>query len=209
MEGTYQIATGLLVSLSEQQLIDCSVDEGNIGCGGGDVSYALQYVLDNKGLDSEDDYSYQSSDAVCWTEVNTKQTNKQSISMHLRSLSHVLSLASRSLGGSRSLSPHAGKGRFCAPQLAHAPRIRDPAHSTSLQYQHLLLSLTGALHSIDNDVTILISISVSRPRLGKLQRLTAWCNFLQTMKPQSSRHWPSASDSSMTHPRRSWLTREH
>ena len=46
--------------------------------------------------------------------------------MHLRSLSHVLSLASRSLGGSRSLSPHAGKGRLCAPQLAHARRIRDP-----------------------------------------------------------------------------------
>ena len=56
VEGTYQIATGSLVSLAEQQLIDCSVDQGNIGCGGGDVSYALQYVLDNKGMDSEDDY---------------------------------------------------------------------------------------------------------------------------------------------------------
>lgn len=94
MEGTYQIATGSLVSLSEQQLIDCSVDEGNIGCGGGDVSYALQYVLDNKGLDSEDDYSYQSSDAVCWTTVNTKQTNKQTNRAYLCIcvLSHTFSL---------------------------------------------------------------------------------------------------------------------
>lgn len=38
--------------------MDCSVPEGNKGCGGGAMTQAFDYVIKNKGIDSESDYSY-------------------------------------------------------------------------------------------------------------------------------------------------------
>jgi hypothetical protein len=68
IEGAYQIATGALRSLSEQQLIECSVEFGNQGCKGGNIVEAYEYVVYNKGLDSESDYPYIGVDYdPCWT----------------------------------------------------------------------------------------------------------------------------------------------
>ena len=67
IEGAYQIATGALRSLSEQQLVDCSIDAGNAGCGGGDTDLALDYVVTNGGIDSEKDYAYVADNQPCWT----------------------------------------------------------------------------------------------------------------------------------------------
>jgi cathepsin L len=45
LEGQHALATQKLVSLSEQQLIDCSTAEGNYGCGGGWPFDAYIYVI--------------------------------------------------------------------------------------------------------------------------------------------------------------------
>ncbi|KAL1815758.1 hypothetical protein DCAR_0520270 [Daucus carota subsp. sativus] len=64
IEGINQIVTGSLTSLSEQELVDCDRSYNN-GCEGGLMDYAYQFVIKNKGIDTEDDYPYQSRDTTC------------------------------------------------------------------------------------------------------------------------------------------------
>lgn len=55
---------GQSVSLSEQQLVDCSGGYGNHGCNGGWPSSALNYVKAN-GIRSESEYPYVARDQSC------------------------------------------------------------------------------------------------------------------------------------------------
>jgi cathepsin L len=64
LESRNQIATGTLLSLSEQELVDCSGSYGNMGCRGGLMDNAFKYIRAS-GIAAENDYTYTARDGNC------------------------------------------------------------------------------------------------------------------------------------------------
>ncbi|CAG9313013.1 unnamed protein product [Blepharisma stoltei] len=66
VEGTWFLAGHTLVSLSEQELMDCSTSYGNKGCDGGLMTSAFKFVV-QKGLTTESNYPYKAENGECNT----------------------------------------------------------------------------------------------------------------------------------------------
>merc|ERR1719237_1898088 len=62
LEGAWEIGTGTLTSMSEQQLVDCS--KANNGCGGGNMETGFQYE-EGVNVATESSYPYTARDGSC------------------------------------------------------------------------------------------------------------------------------------------------
>ncbi|KDP38777.1 hypothetical protein JCGZ_05113 [Jatropha curcas] len=69
MEGITKLSTGKLISLSEQELVDCDTSGEDQGCEGGLMDDAFGFIKKNGGLTTEANYPYQGTDDTC----NTKK----------------------------------------------------------------------------------------------------------------------------------------
>ncbi|XP_071863674.1 cathepsin L4 isoform X1 [Bombus fervidus] len=65
IQGQIFKKTGMLIPLSEQQLIDCSTSTGNLGCSGGSLRNTLRYLEKAKGLMPQSHYSYTAKQGPC------------------------------------------------------------------------------------------------------------------------------------------------
>merc|ERR1712224_1035613 len=68
VEGRWEVATGSLKSLSEQQLVDCS--KQNSGCNGGLMDYAFSFY-ESTAIATEDSYPYTARDGTCKSSFTT------------------------------------------------------------------------------------------------------------------------------------------
>ena len=64
VEGGWFVKSGTLLSLSEQELVDCDINDGNMGCNGGNMDLAMAWIQQN-GVQSEASYPYVGIDQNC------------------------------------------------------------------------------------------------------------------------------------------------
>ncbi|KAL9297797.1 hypothetical protein ACSQ67_023693 [Phaseolus vulgaris] len=64
-EGIHALTAGKLISLSEQELVDCDSKGVDQGCEGGLMDDAFKFVIQNQGLSTEANYPYKGTDETC------------------------------------------------------------------------------------------------------------------------------------------------
>ncbi|KAI3440001.1 uncharacterized protein J3R85_004151 [Psidium guajava] len=75
-EGINQLATGKLISLSEQELVDCDTKGEDQGCEGGLMDDAFEFIVNSHGLTTEANYPYEGVDGTCNAEKEASPAAK-------------------------------------------------------------------------------------------------------------------------------------
>ncbi|XP_073148289.1 senescence-specific cysteine protease SAG39-like [Henckelia pumila] len=74
-EGIHGIKTGKLVSLSEQELVDCDSNKMNHGCREGYMNEAFEFII-HRGLSTEANYPYKGENGVCNNKKESSRVEK-------------------------------------------------------------------------------------------------------------------------------------
>ncbi|KAK2996129.1 hypothetical protein RJ639_029404 [Escallonia herrerae] len=82
-EGINQLTTGKLISLSEQELVDCDKAGEDQGCEGGYMEDGFEFIVKNKGIATEAAYPYDAADGTC---------NSQEEASHAAKISDIISM---------------------------------------------------------------------------------------------------------------------
>ena len=69
IESAWFLGGNKLVSLSEQELVDCGGSTGNYGCNGGWMDWGFQYIIKAGGQELSTDYPYTARDGTCAFDV--------------------------------------------------------------------------------------------------------------------------------------------
>ncbi|KAL3377141.1 hypothetical protein AABB24_003513 [Solanum stoloniferum] len=130
IEGAYQIANNEQISLSEQQLIDCSTQ--NYGCKGGLMTNAYNFLLQNnvEGITTESNYPYEETQSICSTELQSAAVTISGYEVVPASESALLQAVANqpiSVGVAANEEFHFyGGGIYegsCSPKLNHAVTV--------------------------------------------------------------------------------------
>ncbi|WRX08129.1 Peptidase C1A [Theobroma cacao] len=76
MEGITKLTNGKLISLSEQELVDCDTKGEDQGCQGGLMDDAFEFIEKNQGLTTEAIYPYKGVDGTCNTNKEANHATK-------------------------------------------------------------------------------------------------------------------------------------
>ncbi|XP_060846849.1 procathepsin L [Rhopalosiphum padi] len=135
LEGQLFKATGELHTLSSQQIIDCSIAYGNLGCSGGSLKNTLQYLRRVGGIMQGLEYSYKAKKTLCHFKKYRAVLQISKISILPPSDEHALKVAV-ALIGPISVSVNANPKTF---QLYSSGVYDDPACSSSIVNHAMLL----------------------------------------------------------------------
>ncbi|XP_017772618.1 PREDICTED: cathepsin L1-like [Nicrophorus vespilloides] len=127
--------THRLVPLSEQQIVDCSVSNGNYGCGGGSLRNTLRYLDKSGGLMAYSDYPYVAKQKKCNFNKDKTMVNVSSWAILPARDEKALEIALAKIGpiaASINASPHTF-------QLYHKGVYDDDACSSSTVNHAMLL----------------------------------------------------------------------
>jgi len=131
MEGAWAITQNELLSLSEQQLVDCSKSYGDHGCYGGLMDSAFQYAIDN-GMCTEDEDPYEAKSETC-TACDVQAKFSSCIDVTPNNQLHLKEAVSR---GPVSIAIEADTTVF---QLYSSGVITDESCGTSLDHGVLVV----------------------------------------------------------------------
>ncbi|KAM0066869.1 putative zingipain [Helianthus debilis subsp. tardiflorus] len=122
VEAVHHITTGELITLSEQQLLDCDTS-CNKGCNGGDKDHAFAFILESGGIHAADDYPYTGKDEGCYALASKDVTLSDDMaSMDLATDENLENLVE---AGEKLLKKPVTRMNFVTGEIEHDPRITN------------------------------------------------------------------------------------
>nr|ACU86976.1 silicatein-like protein [Aulosaccus sp. GV-2009] len=137
LEGATALAKGYFVSLSEQNIIDCSIPYGNYGCSGGNHYNSFMYVIANDGIDKQSSYTYKGRQDSCSYSDNYRGSSQSGI-VQIKSGDESSLLAAVYSMGPIAVAVDARSNAF----KYYSSGVFDSSRCTSTNLAHSML-LTG------------------------------------------------------------------